>query len=70
VPEIAKTKKYIKKGFENQIAKKGFSLIEILSACPTNWNMPPVDANKRVEEEMTKVFPLGIFKDRGGKSNG
>ena len=45
VPEIAKTKKYIKKGFENQIAKKGFSLIEILSACPTNWNMPPVDAN-------------------------
>lgn len=68
VAEIAKTKKLIKKGLQNQIDKKGFSLIEILSGCPTNWNMTPVKANERVMEEMTKVYPLGVFRDRGGKA--
>lgn len=64
VKEIAKTKRYIKQGFLNQKENKGFSLIEILSACPTNWGMNAVDANERVKEVMTETFPLGVFKDR------
>lgn len=61
------TKKYIKKGFENQRDKKGFSLIEILSPCPTNWGMNAVDAMNKTKDEYTKVFPLGVYLDRGGE---
>lgn len=60
---ILKTKKAIKKAFQIQIAKKGFSLIEILSACPTNWGMSPVEAFKHISENLVKYFPLGIIKD-------
>ncbi|MEG1758349.1 MAG: thiamine pyrophosphate-dependent enzyme [Oscillospiraceae bacterium] len=70
VAQINKTKSYIKKGFQNQINKKGFSLIEVVSACPTNWNMSPVDANVRVKEIVTEQFPLKVYKDRGGKNDG
>ena len=60
---VRKAKKAIKKGFENQINKKGFSLIEVLSTCPTNWHMNPVQSLDYVKNEMTKIFPLGVFKD-------
>ena len=63
---IEETKRYIKKGFENQRDKKGFSIIEILSPCPTNWKMSPVDAMEKIKTETEKVFPLGVFADRGG----
>jgi 2-oxoglutarate ferredoxin oxidoreductase subunit beta len=63
---VNQTKKYIKKGFENQRDKRGFSLIEILAPCPTNWKMSEVDAMKRCKEEQEKVFPLGVYIDRGG----
>lgn len=53
----------IKKGFLVQMEGRGFSLIEVLSACPTNWGMTPVNANKWIEDVMMKVFPLGIYKD-------
>ncbi len=53
----------ILKAFRNQLEGKGFSIVEVLSACPTNWRMTPVEANRWVEEAMMPVFPLGIFKD-------
>jgi 2-oxoglutarate ferredoxin oxidoreductase subunit beta len=64
---IDQTKKMIKTGFENQRDKKGFSLIEILSSCPTNWKMAPVDAAERIKTKTEKVFPLGVYVDRGGE---
>jgi 2-oxoglutarate ferredoxin oxidoreductase subunit beta len=67
VKHIEETKKYIKHGFENQMQNKGFSMIEVLSPCPTNWKLSPVDAMKKIKEENEKVFPLGIYTDRGGK---
>ncbi len=70
VKEINRTKQLIKKGFQNQMEKKGFSLIEVLSACPTNWHLSPVAANKRVEEVVAAQFPLRVYKDRGGMSDG
>ncbi|MCX6006022.1 MAG: thiamine pyrophosphate-dependent enzyme, partial [Chloroflexi bacterium] len=60
---IRKTKKAIAKAFEMQLNKRGFSMVEILSPCPTNWKMSSIQAWKWIDEEMTKVFPLGVFKD-------
>ena len=60
---VRKAKQSIKRGFEMQLNKKGFSLIEVLSTCPTNWGMAPVQAAEFVKNEMTKEFPLGVFKD-------
>ncbi|MCL2670085.1 MAG: thiamine pyrophosphate-dependent enzyme [Syntrophaceae bacterium] len=60
---IRKTKKAIRKAFQYQISGKGFSMVEILSACPTNWKMTPVDACSWIDEVMSKVFPLGVLKD-------
>lgn len=63
VKNVNATKKAIKKGFQNQIDKKGFSIIEVLSTCPTNWGMTPVDALDRLRNEMMPYYPLGVFKD-------
>ncbi len=63
---IDQTKKYIKKAFENQRDNKGFSLVEVLSPCPTNWKLSPVQAMEKIKNENEKVFPLGIYADRGG----
>ena len=65
---IRRTKKAITKAFKVQMEGLGFSLIEILSPCPTNWKMPPVDAAKWVEETVMKIFPLKVIKDEVGKS--
>ena len=64
---IRHTKKAITKAFKTQMANLGFSLIEILSPCPTNWKMSPIDAIKWVEETMTKTFPVKVIKDKVGK---
>jgi 2-oxoglutarate ferredoxin oxidoreductase subunit beta len=65
---IRKTKKAIQKAFQVQLDKRGFAMVEILSPCPTNWKMSPVEAWQWVDKEMTKVFPLGVIKDvTGGK---
>jgi 2-oxoglutarate ferredoxin oxidoreductase subunit beta len=64
---IMHTKKAIKKAFKVQMANMGFSLVEILSPCPTNWKMTPVNACKWVEEIMMEVFPLKVIKDEVGK---
>lgn len=63
VPHIKEAKKAIRKAFENAKAGLGFSIVEILSSCPTNWGMTPVDALKRIEDEMISYFPLGVYKD-------
>lgn len=60
---IRKTKKAIAKAFQMQLEGRGFSMVEILSPCPTNWKMSSIQAWKWVDEEMTKVFPLGVYKD-------
>ena len=60
---IRKTKKAIIKAFQMQIDDLGFSLVEILSPCPTNWRMTPIESWKWVDTVMSKVFPLGVIKD-------
>ncbi|BAI80116.1 2-oxoacid oxidoreductase, beta subunit [Deferribacter desulfuricans SSM1] len=60
---IMKAKKAIKKAFENQVNDKGFSFVEVLSTCPTNWGMSPVDAIKWIDDVMSVYYPLGVFKD-------
>ncbi len=60
---VKKTYQYIQKAFRNQIEKKGFSLVEVLSPCPTIWRMNPVESVQWIEKEMTKEFPLGVIKE-------
>lgn len=60
---IIKAKKAIRKAFECQMAGKGFSMVEILSTCPTNWGLSPLDSIKWLEENMIPQYPLGVFKE-------
>ena len=59
-----KVRRAVRKGLQLQMENKGFSLIEILSACPSGWKMTPVQAKEWIHENMEKVFPLGVFKDK------
>jgi 2-oxoglutarate ferredoxin oxidoreductase subunit beta len=63
VPNILKAKKAIKRAFENQIAGKGFSMVEVLSICPTNWGLSPQESMKWLRDNMIPYYPLGIKKD-------
>ena len=67
VKNIMKAKKAIKKAFQNQVDGKGFSLVEVVSTCPTNWGMTPQNALKWLEENMLPYYPLGVYKDRSAK---
>ena len=60
---ILKTKKAIAKAFHVQLEGYGFSLVEVLSPCPTNWKMEPVEACKWIDEVMAIHFPIGVIKD-------
>lgn len=62
--EIAKTKKYIRRAIEAQINGEGYSMVEILSACPTNWGMSPHDANQWIEQNVMDYYKLGVLKDK------
>jgi len=62
-PNIAKAKAAIKTAFTRQMWGDGFSMVEVLSACPTGWGMRPVVANTHVTDALMPVFPLGVFKD-------
>ncbi len=57
--------KAIKKAFQNQVEGKGYSLVEVLSTCPTNWHMSPLQSNEHVANTVTKVFPLGDLVNKG-----
>ena len=63
-PFILKAKKAIKKAFQAQIDKKGFSLVEVLSNCPTNWRMDPMESVNYISNTVIKHFPLGVIKDK------
>ncbi len=63
VPHVIAAKKAIKKAFEAQIEGKGFSMVEVLSTCPTNWGLTPQEALKWLEENMIPQFPLGVYKE-------
>ena len=63
VKHIMDAKKCIKKAFETQIAKKGFSMVEVLSSCPTNWGMTPREALNWLEANMIPQYPLGVKKE-------
>ena len=69
VKAVKNAKKAIKKAFQNQIDKKGFSLVEVLSTCPTNWGMTPQKALKWIDEAMIPYYPLGVYKDRSNKES-
>jgi 2-oxoisovalerate ferredoxin oxidoreductase beta subunit len=58
-----KTRKAVRKAIKNQLDNKGFSLVEVLSPCPTGWKISPVESSSFVLDTMTKVFPLGVFRD-------
>ncbi|MDK2801821.1 MAG: 2-oxoglutarate oxidoreductase [Oscillospiraceae bacterium] len=64
---VMQTKRAVKKAFKSQIEKKGFSIVEILSTCPTNWGLTAVESLKWVEKEMTEYYPLGVYKDKTDK---
>ncbi len=67
IKNIRGAKKAITKAFKVQMANLGYSMVEILSPCPTNWKMTPVEACKWIDENMTKIFPIKVIKDRVGK---
>ncbi len=61
---IIKTKRALKNAFKNQVEDKGFSLVEILSMCPTGWGQTPIQAKHWIEDVMSPYFPLGVYRDR------
>lgn len=63
IPHLMKAKKAIKKAFERQMRGDGFTFIEVLAACPTNWGMDIHEANKWLMENMAAYYPLGVVKD-------
>jgi 2-oxoisovalerate ferredoxin oxidoreductase beta subunit len=62
--QVMNTGRAVRRAIENQVRGLGFSLVEVLSPCPTIWKLDPLDAQRRVLEEMPKTFPLGVFRDR------
>ncbi|MCL5036370.1 MAG: thiamine pyrophosphate-dependent enzyme, partial [Chloroflexi bacterium] len=60
---VRQAKKAILRAFSDQIAGRGFTLVEVLSTCPSNWGLSPLDAMQWLEENMLPVFPLGVYKD-------
>ena len=64
VPHIKQAKKAIKKAFETQLAGKGFSLVEVVSTCPTNWGMSPIESMNWLRDNMLPYYPLGVYCDR------
>ena len=70
VKNVKNAKKAIKKAFMNQIEGKGFSLVEVLSTCPTNWGLKPDKALEWLEENMIPYYPLGVYKDKTAEKEG
>ena len=64
IKNIKAAKKAIKKAFQNQVDGKGYSFIEVISTCPTNWGLTPEKALEWVDEKMIPYYPLGVYKDK------
>ncbi len=64
VPNIKKAKAAIKKAFTAQMEGKGFSIVEVLSTCPTNWGLTPIEAIQWLRDNMIPYYPLGVYTDR------
>jgi 2-oxoglutarate/2-oxoacid ferredoxin oxidoreductase subunit beta len=62
--EIRKAKNLVLKAFQNQLQGKGFSIVELLSACPTHWRMTPYDSVKWIEKTLVEYFNCGVFKSK------
>jgi len=62
VKEINRAKKAIRRAFQVQLAGLGFSMVELLSNCPTNWGLPPIESLKWIEEHMLPYYPVGDYK--------
>ena len=67
IPHLNKAKKAIRKAFQKQMAGEGFTFIEVLAACPTNWGMDIVEANQWLMENMAAYYPLGVIKEVGAE---
>ena len=63
IANLNKAKRAIKKAFQKQMAGEGFTFIEVLSTCPTNWGMTPLKANEWLKSDMAAYYPLGVIKD-------
>ena len=66
---VVKTKNAIKKAFQNQIDGKGFSMVEVVTSCPTNWGLDPLKSLDFLEEKMLKEFPLDVIRDKSREEN-
>lgn len=64
VKNVRETKKAIKKAFNLQLQNKGFSFVEVLSTCPTNWGLSPLESQERLKNEMQSYYPIGNFKGK------
>lgn len=64
IQNIMKAKAAVRKAFQNQLDGKGFSFVEFLSNCPTNWGVSPLESLNFVHEKMIKEYPLGVFRDQ------
>ena len=69
VKNVKIAKAAIKKAFQNQIEGKGYSIVEVLSTCPTNWGLSPVDALQWLRDNMIPYYPLGVYKDADKRDN-
>jgi len=67
VKHVLKAKKLIRTAFEMQVNDMGLAFVELLSACHTNWHVPPPEGQRKVEQELIPYFPLGVFKERAGE---
>jgi len=68
IPHLNKAKAAIKKAFQKQLAGEGFTFVEVLSTCPTNWGMPPLKAKQWLIDNMIPYYPLGCIKDIDAKA--
>ena len=67
IPNLMKAKKAIRKAFEKQLAGEGFTFVEVLACCPTNWGKTPAASVEFLKEKMIPYFPLGVYKDIDGE---
>ena len=65
IPNLNKAKRAIRTAFQKQMAGEGFTFVEVLSTCPTNWGLTPVKAVEWLKENMVPYYPLGVIKDKG-----